>query len=104
MRNSDADRTAFYLDQASINAENARRERVVAWLNANPEIGVLNGNKYYIMEDGEQVFVSPPNDLEFLPSRSGNPDCVIVRDNDCQMERSIFASEIQDWKIGKVWF
>ena len=30
------------------------------WLQANPEIGTLNGGKFYKFVDGKQVAVTPP--------------------------------------------
>ena len=52
---TEADRIAFYKHE-----QNAKDALAIAdWLAANPSVGVLNGNKFYIIRDGEQVFVSP---------------------------------------------
>ena len=40
-------------------AEQERSEAIAQWLRANPEIGVLNGGKYYRLVDNEVVFLEP---------------------------------------------
>lgn len=57
MRN-EADRKAF-------NADNVAKEKaaeVAAWLKANPEIGVLNGGNYYIVDAGMMIPVAELSD------------------------------------------
>jgi len=51
---TEADRKAFYRDQAA----KAHKEAVSKWLSENPEIGELNGSKYYRIENGQQIMVA----------------------------------------------
>ena len=34
-----------------------RSEKIAAWLKANPEVGYLNSNMYYIMRSGMMIIV-----------------------------------------------
>jgi len=34
-----------------------RLEKIAAWLKANPEVGYLNSNMYYIMRNGMKIVV-----------------------------------------------
>ena len=52
--NNEADRAAFN----SWEAKEKRNAAINEWLKKNPQIGVLNNGMYYIIENGEQVFVS----------------------------------------------
>ena len=40
-------------------AGQGRSEAVTQWLRSNPEIGVLNGGKFYKIVDNELVFLEP---------------------------------------------
>lgn len=53
---AEENRLAWHRDQAS----NKRKEVISKWLHDNPEIGSLNGGKFYKIENGEQVFVKAP--------------------------------------------
>ena len=53
MRASEQDRVA----NNKAWAEEAQNEKVAKWLADNPQIGVLNGPRYYVMEDGEIKYV-----------------------------------------------
>ena len=58
MRN-EADRKAFWADKAAKD----HAEKVSAWLKANPEVGVLNGGNYYIVDGGMMI---PVAELSFI--------------------------------------
>jgi len=51
---TEADRKAFYKDQAA----KAHKAQVAKWLSENLEIGVLNGGKYYRIENGQTIMVT----------------------------------------------
>lgn len=53
MRHTEDDRKAFNLEEDI----RAREEKTAKWLADNPDVGVLNGFKYYRVIDGEMVFV-----------------------------------------------
>tara|TARA_R110002020_G_scaffold73543_3_gene188648 strand:+ start:388 stop:570 length:183 start_codon:yes stop_codon:yes gene_type:complete len=55
MRNTNEDHNAWIKDQKEI----TQKAKVTEWLKANPEIGELNGGKFYKFEDGQQIFVTP---------------------------------------------
>jgi hypothetical protein len=40
-------------------AEQERSRAIAQWLRAHPEIGVLNGGKFYKIVDNEMVFLEP---------------------------------------------
>ena len=56
MSHTDEDVKAYHRDIAAIKEKKA----IEKWLRANPEIGTLNGGKYYKFVDGKQVAVTPP--------------------------------------------
>lgn len=53
---TEQDRQAYYRD-----IEKARQEKLIEnWLAENPQVGVLNGGKYYVnTSEGNQIFVKP---------------------------------------------
>jgi len=53
---TETDRLAFIRDTAAA----AKKVQIKAWLRANPEIGQLNGGKFYKFEAGQQVFINAP--------------------------------------------
>ena len=56
MSHTEEDRKAYIKDVAATE----KKKAIEKWLQANPEIGTLNGGKYYKFVDGEQVAVTPP--------------------------------------------
>lgn len=50
---TESDRKAFY---QVVTSEN-KKEAIKKWLSENPHIGVLNGGKYYKVENNEMVLV-----------------------------------------------
>jgi hypothetical protein len=53
MSHSETDRQAFHADVAAKD----RAQSIAEWLARNPDIGVLNGDRYYRIVDGQQVAV-----------------------------------------------
>ena len=56
MRNLEEDRKAYYKDIAATE----KKKAIEIWLQANPEIGTLNGGTFYKFVDSKQVAVTPP--------------------------------------------
>ena len=52
---TEADRKAFYAHKAKLEHE----RQIAKWLRLNPSIGVLNGDKYYVIKDGKQLMIRP---------------------------------------------
>jgi len=52
---TEADRKAFYKHIEDTEIQNKYNEQKKTWLRANPEIGELNNEKFYIFKDGKQI-------------------------------------------------
>ena len=55
MAHTEADRIAFNLAMKKRDYQ----EAIAKWLKANPDVGVLNGDRYYRTINGETVMVNP---------------------------------------------
>ena len=60
MSHTDADRIAF--NKAT--KARAYRNAIAKWLKANPDVGVLNGDKYYRTINGQTVTAHPAQESE----------------------------------------